>query len=125
MNLTLSASFRIANKPTVCGEYWAYVFPLAAFANAWFSYAVVMGTKSAQFFGLFFLAFASLAFILVTVRDVYHVHKCASGLANWGDPLLLVESSCHPSTNMLTPHLHAKKSTGRTIHADSRSCELT
>ena len=56
-----------------------------------------MGTKSAQCVGLFFLAFASLAFILVIVRDGYHTYMCVLGLANWGDPILLVDSSCHPS----------------------------
>ena len=80
-----------------------------------------MGTKSAQCVGLFFLAFASLAFILVIVRDGYHTYMCVSGLANWGDPMLLVDSSCHPSRHH--SHLHAKKSTGQTFHADSGSTE--
>lgn len=100
--------FRIANKPTVCGEYWAYVFPLAAFATAWLRYATVMGTRSAEFVGLFFMAFATLAFILVIGRDAYHAYMCVVGKANWGDPILLVESSHYPSRHQLAARLDHK-----------------
>ena len=112
---------RIANKPTVCGEYWAYVFPLAAFANAWLCYAVAMGTKSAEFVGLFFMAFATLAFILVIVRDVYHAYMCAMGRANWGDPILLVDSSYHPSRHSMASPRVAMTTTDHTLPEDFTS----
>ena len=99
---------KIINKPTVLGEYWAYVFPLAAFANAWLRYAAVTGTKSAECVGLFLLAFATLALVLVIARMAYHSYHCFTGKANWGDPLLLVESSHHPARYPLVATLENK-----------------
>lgn len=96
---------KILNKPTVFGEYWAYVFPLGAFGSAWLRYAVVMGTRSAECVGLFFLAFATLAFILVIGRMIYHSYLCIVDRANWGDPLLLVSSSNHPASYPLVATL--------------------
>jgi len=106
--LLLKIGPKILNKPTVFGEYWAYVFPLGAFGNAWLRYAVVMGTRSAEIVGLFFLAFATLAFVLVIGRTTYHAYLCIVARANWGDPLLLFTSSNHPASYPLVASLEQK-----------------
>ena len=99
---------KILKKPTVFGEYWAYVFPLAALATAWLRYASVVDTKSAEGVALFFLAFATLALVLVLCRVTYHGYLCCVGKANWGDPLLVVESSHHPARHTFVATLEQK-----------------
>ena len=101
---------RIATKPAVFGEYWAYVFPLAAVATAWLRYASVVGTRAAEVVGMFFLAFASLALVLVVCRMTYHTTLCVLGKANWGDPLLMVDSSRHSVRYPLEPTLQRRPS---------------
>jgi len=78
----------IKRSPRVLGEYWAYVFPLAAAATAFIRYASKVQTMASKIIASIYIAIASLAIIIVTCRMLYHTVQCMLCKAQWGDPLL-------------------------------------
>ncbi|CAB9509672.1 expressed unknown protein [Seminavis robusta] len=79
-------------EPGVLGEYWAYVFPLAAVATAWIRYASVVNTTAATIVAAAFMSVAIVALVSVLARMTIHCFQCFRGQAQWGDPLLGVPS---------------------------------
>ena len=83
----------IVRAPCVLGEYWAYVFPLAAVANAFLRYGLTEQTTAAIGVAATFIAIATMALVAVSARMFYHTVQCIRGKARWGDPLLGIEST--------------------------------
>lgn len=83
---------RIAQDPGVLGEYWAYVFPLAAVATAWIRYAAVVQTTAATVVAVLFWSIAMVALLAVLVRMFLHTYRCIRHQAQWGDPVLGISS---------------------------------
>lgn len=83
---------KIAQRPPCLGTYWAYVFPLAAFANAAVRYAWRMQTLSTKIFATVSSSVSFLALAIVIGRMFYHAYQVWQGDDVWDDPLLNVAS---------------------------------
>lgn len=97
---------RIAQDPGVLGEYWAYVFPLAAVATSWIRYAAVVSTTGATVVAAFFWSIAMVALLAVLVRMFLHTYRCIRHQAQWGDPVLGISSQVVvslPSSSLAPP----------------------
>lgn len=77
--------------PSVLGEYWAYVFPLAAATTATIRYASALGTISTEILAIIMIAISMLSLFLVLGRMTFHMYQCFKGRAQWGDPLFRME----------------------------------
>lgn len=93
----------IVREPGVLGEYWAYVFPLAAVATAFARYAAIVETLAADVLASIFIGIAGLTLLTVVWRMIFHTAKCIVQKARWGDPLLKIRSSVILPSPSTTP----------------------
>ena len=86
--LLLRLSGQLFTKPVLLGTYWAYVFPLAAFATASVKYAAAEQTAAARVLAWGVVGLASITLILVFMRMSIHHVGVVRGKEAWGDPLV-------------------------------------
>ena len=72
--------------PSVMGEYWAYVFPLASAATATIRYANVMNTKSTEVLSIIMICIAISSVLIVVVKMSYHIIRTMQRFEQWRDP---------------------------------------
>mmetsp|Transcript_497 Transcript_497/g.778 ORF Transcript_497/g.778 Transcript_497/m.778 type:complete len:98 (+) Transcript_497:2-295(+) len=77
----------IWKNPSVLGEYWAYVFPLAAATTATIRYASALNTVATEVLAVIMIVMAISSLLLVFGRVTFHVYKCIRRKAQWKDPL--------------------------------------
>ena len=77
----------IWRTPSVFGEYWAYVFPLASATTATIKYASVLDTRTTEVLALIMVVTACGSLFLVFCRMIFHIYRCLRGQEEWGDPL--------------------------------------
>ena len=78
---------RLLKAPSVMGEYWAYVFPLASASSACIRYAGVMQTKSTETLAIIMICIALAAVFTVIGKMSYHMIQCLRNVEQWRDPL--------------------------------------
>ena len=75
-------------KPLSLGAYWAYVFPLSAFATAGTLYADSEGTLAARGFACFLILLSALSLVVVVLRMSWHHVGVVQGKHRWDDPIV-------------------------------------
>jgi len=77
--------------PSIFGEYWAYVFPLAAATTATVRYATALNTTSTEMLAVIMIVVAVISLLLVLGRMTFHMYQCLKGQGQWRDSLFHVE----------------------------------
>ena len=77
----------IWKMPSVLGEYWAYVFPLASATTATIRYAASIQTDAAEVLAVIMTLFSTAALVVVFGRMTFHMYQCLVGKQEWKDPL--------------------------------------
>lgn len=89
--LLISHGPNLWRSPSVLGEYWAYVFPLAASTTATIRYASALQTKSTEVLAITMIVMAILSLLLVLGRETFHMYRCFKREDQWKDPLFHME----------------------------------
>lgn len=82
-------------KPSVFGEYWAYVFPLAAATTSTVRYAGALETNVTEVLAMMMIVVATITLLGVFGRMIYHIYECIVGQYQWRDPLFHQEYFRH------------------------------
>ena len=70
------------------GAYWACVFPSSALASAITRYAIVEQCEASRAMAIIFIVIATLAILIVLMRELYHALLVVTTNEQWGDPLI-------------------------------------
>mmetsp|Transcript_5999 Transcript_5999/g.12659 ORF Transcript_5999/g.12659 Transcript_5999/m.12659 type:complete len:213 (-) Transcript_5999:133-771(-) len=81
----------IYKTPSVLGEYWAYVFPLAAAATATIRYAGALNSDATVGLAAVVIVLAIAALLIVLFRMALHIYLVFKGDQQWRDPLFKIE----------------------------------
>lgn len=81
----------IWKMPSVLGEYWAYVFPLASATTATIRYALALQTDAAEVLAVIMTLISTAALVVVFGRMTFHImYQCLVGKQEWKDPLFVI-----------------------------------
>jgi len=81
----------IYKAPSVLGEYFSYVGPIAAATSATIEYARSMDTTATTVLELIMVVIATGALLMVTFRFLVHSYFTARNKEEWNDPLFKLE----------------------------------
>lgn len=73
--------------PSVIGEYWAYVFPLASASSATVRYAEAMNTSSTETLAIIMIIVAISSLLIVTLKMCFHIVRSCQKKEQWRDPM--------------------------------------